>query len=107
MPTLHESDVMGEKVYVTSGPPIDPPKQSTREPLNYAASDIPSQFRQRFFGAVKWLGGWPQVAFAFALAVVLALLCDALKPHSDTPPLMFVAAFILGIVLRVPLRKDF
>src|SRR4051812_4347500 len=98
---------MGEKVYVSSGPPIDPPKQSPREPLNYAASDIPSQFRQRFFGTVRWLGGWTQISFAFALAVVLTVFCDAVQPHSDTTPFMFVAAFTLGIVLRVPLRKDF
>jgi len=102
---------MGEKVYVSSGPPRDPePPRASREPLNYASSAVPPRYVELLQGWIRRAGGWPQLVFAFGLAFVLMGIAAGLSTqYTQGPPAFFafVGGLMVGIVLRVPLRRDF
>jgi hypothetical protein len=101
---------MGERVYVSVGEPRvnppPPPGPQPVEPLNYGDRTIPPEWMERGRGAVRWLGGWPQIAFAIGLGTTLASIAIGYSRIFEAGVWAFVGGVLMGIVLRVPLRRD-
>ena len=97
---------MGERVYVSAGeprvnPPPPPPGAQPAEPLNYADRSVSSPFEQWVRGFVIRLGGWPQIIFAGGLGLIAGSV--AFRGYGLWA---FAGGVMVGLVLRVPLRRD-
>ena len=100
---------MGEKVYVTNDPPSDPPPPRTAEPLNYADPRLRKGFVDWLAATEQRLGGRNQIIFALGLGLLLSGIVagiSSLHGRRDGTFYTFLGGILVGLVIRVPLRRD-
>jgi hypothetical protein len=99
---------MGEKVYVTNDPPSDPPPRAA-EPLNYADPRLRKGFVEWLAGTERRLGGRNQIIFALGLGLLLSGIVAGISSRygrRDGTFYAFLGGILVGLVVRVPLRRD-
>ena len=101
---------MGEKVYVSGEEARPSTSPHPVHPLNYAPPDrIIRQFGAHAAKVLRCAGGWQQLVFAVGLATTLAAFAYGLTSHVDrdeTAVFAFMGGLLIGVVIRVPLRRE-